>query len=47
MAGEKYRPWLPATAAAAVGLLTGTRYLLPALAGLPFFRRALAERPAP
>jgi uncharacterized protein (TIRG00374 family) len=39
-----YRPWLPPAAAAAVGLLTGTRYLLPALAGLPLFRRALAAR---
>ena len=36
-----YRPWLPAPAAAAVGLLTSTRYILPALAGLPLFRRAL------
>jgi hypothetical protein len=40
-----YRPWLPAATAAAVGLLTSTRYLLPALAGLPFFRGALAALP--
>jgi len=42
-----YRPWLPPATAAAVGLLTSTRYILPALAGLPLFRRALAEMPAP
>ncbi len=38
-----YRPWLLPATAAAVGLLTSTRYLLPALAGLPFFRGALAS----
>jgi hypothetical protein len=42
-----YRPWLPPATAAAVGLLTSTRYILPALAGLPLFRRALAEMPGP
>ncbi len=37
-----YRPWLAAPAAAAVGLLTTTRYVVPALLGLPLFRRSLA-----
>jgi glycosyltransferase 2 family protein len=38
-----YRPWLAAPAAAAVGLLTTTRYVVPALAGLPLFHRSLAD----
>lgn len=41
-----YRPWLPPAVAAAVGLLTSTRYVLPALAGLPLFRRALSQGPS-
>jgi len=38
-----YHPWLAAPAAAAVGLLTTTRYVVPALFGLPLFRRSLAD----
>jgi hypothetical protein len=34
-----YRPFLSAPAAAAVGLLCTSRYLLPAVGGLPFFGR--------
>jgi uncharacterized membrane protein YbhN (UPF0104 family) len=37
-----YSPWLTVPAAAAVGLLTTTRYIVPALLGLPLFRRSLA-----
>jgi glycosyltransferase 2 family protein len=40
-----YRPWLAAPAAAAVGLLTTTRYVVPALLGLPLFRHSLELAP--
>ena len=38
-----YAPYLDAQTAAALGLLFTSRYLLPALAGLPFFRRYVEE----
>ncbi|HXU46883.1 MAG TPA: lysylphosphatidylglycerol synthase transmembrane domain-containing protein [Thermoanaerobaculia bacterium] len=38
-----YRPYLDPQTAAALGLLFTSRYLLPALAGLPFFRGYLEE----
>ncbi len=38
-----YAPYLNAQTAAALGLLFTSRYLVPALAGLPFFRRYLEE----
>lgn len=41
-----YAPWMPAPAAAALGLLCTTRYLLPAAAGLPLLPRYLLARRA-
>lgn len=38
-----YRPWFGPPTAAALGLLFTSRYLLPAIGGLPFFRRYLEE----
>lgn len=38
-----YRPWFGPETAAALGLLFTTRYAVPALAGLPFFRAGLKE----
>jgi hypothetical protein len=34
-----YQPYFAAPVAAALGLLCTTRYLIPALAGLPFLHR--------
>ena len=38
-----YRPWFGPPTAAALGILFTSRYVLPALGGLPFFRRYLEE----
>jgi uncharacterized protein (TIRG00374 family) len=38
-----YRPYLAFPTAAALGLLCTSRYLMPALAGVPFFGRHIAE----
>jgi uncharacterized protein (TIRG00374 family) len=38
-----YAPWMPPPVAAALGVLFTSRYLLPALAGLPLLRRYLEQ----